>query len=233
MGESTMGSTAATGGSTTERVKDQVFDKAQVAQDGAGATLGRARGRLREQIDQRSSQAGDEIRSTAHQVRGLAGQFRAQGKDMPARVVEQAADRSESFGNYLRDAEGDRLLEDVESFARRQPWAVAAEGLALGFAASRLLKASSGRRYRSGQGGRDRSDVGQGTYPPATGATASGVDPASAESDSYGPEAPYVQTGGVPPVGRTYDRAPGAGTPVSEPTDLYGTRRTLDPTSEG
>ena len=36
------------------------------------------------------------------------------------------------------------------SFGRRQPWAVIAGGLALGFAASRFLKASSSRRYESG-----------------------------------------------------------------------------------
>src|SRR6266487_4316517 len=95
-------------GSTTEQVKDQVRDKAQMAQDKASATLGQARGRLREQIDQRSTQAGDEIRSTAHQVRSLAEQLRAEGKDTPARMVEQAADRSESFGNYLRNADADR-----------------------------------------------------------------------------------------------------------------------------
>jgi hypothetical protein len=218
-------------GSTTEQVKDQVRDKAQVAQDKAGAMAGQARGRLREQIDQRSTQAGDEIRSTAHQVRSLAEQLRGQGKDMPARLVEQAADRSESFGNYLRNADGEQLLDDAESFARRQPWAVAAGGLALGFAASRLLKASSSRRYRSGQGARHLSYAGERTYPP-TGGTASTMDPASAESD-YGTEAPYVQTDPVPPVGGTYDRAPEAGTPVAEPTDSYSTRRNLNPRSEG
>jgi hypothetical protein len=217
--------------STTEQVKDQVRDKAQMAQDKASATAGQARGRLREQIDQRSTQAGDEIRSTAHQVRGLAEQLRAQGKDMPARMVEQAADRSESFGNYLRNADGERLLGDVESFARRQPWAVAVGGLALGFAASRLLKASSSRRYRSGQGARELSYAGERTHPP-TGWTASTVDPASAES-GYGTEAPYFRADEVPPVGGAHDRAPEAGTPVAEPTDPYSTRRTFDPGSEG
>ncbi len=219
-------------GSTTEQVKDQVRDKAQVAQDKAGATLGQARGRLREQIDQRSTQAGDEIRSTAHQVRNLAEQLRGQGKDMPARLVEQAADRSESFGNYLRNADGEQLLDDAESLARRLPWAVAAGGLALGFAASRLLKASSSRRYSSGQGARHLSYAGERTYPPPTGTTASTVDPASAQSD-YGTEAPHTQTDPVPPVGGTYDRAPESGTPVAEPADSYSTRRNLDPRSEG
>jgi hypothetical protein len=156
-------------GSTTEQVKDQMRDKAQMAQDTAGATAGKARGRLREQIDQRSTQAGDEIRSAAHHVRSLAEQLRAEGKDTPARMVEQAADRSESFGNYLRDADGERLLSDVESFARRQPLVVAAGGLALGFAASRLLKASSGRRYWSERDARNWSYPGETAYPPQPG----------------------------------------------------------------
>jgi hypothetical protein len=219
-------------GSTTEQVKDEVRDKAQMAQEKAGAMAGQARGRLSEQIDQRSTQAGDEIRSAAHHVRSLAEQLRAEGKDTPARMVEQAADRSESFGDYLRNADGDRLLGDAESFARRQPWAVAAGGLALGFAASRLLKASSTRRYRSGQGTGDLSYAGERTYPPPAGGTASTVDPASAEYD-YDTEAPYVRAGGVPPAGGTYDRAPDVGTPVAEPTDPYSARRNLDPRSEG
>jgi hypothetical protein len=186
MSESTGGSTTATGGSTTEQVKDQVRDQAQVAQDKASAMLGQARSRLREQIDQRSTQVGDEMCSTVHQVRSLAEQLRAQGKDMPARMVEQVADRSESFGDYLRNADGDRLLDDVESFSRRQPWAVAAGGLALGFAASRLLKASSSRRYRSRQGARDWSYAGEGTAPPATGGAAPAGTPVAEPTDPYG-----------------------------------------------
>jgi hypothetical protein len=165
-------------------------------------------------------------------VRSLAEQLRAEGKDTPARIVEQAADRAESFGNYLRNADGDRLLDDAESFARRQAWAVATGGVALGIAASRLLKASSSRRYRSGQGAQDRSYAGERTYPPPTGTTASTVNPASAESD-YSTEAPYVQTGRVPPVGGTSDRTPEGGPPVGEPTNPYTTRRNPDPRSEG
>jgi hypothetical protein len=80
-------------------------------------------------------------------------ELRKQGKDTPARLAEQAADRTERVGSYLRDSDSDRILNDVEDFARRQPWAVVAGGLALGFVASRFLKASSGDRYRSSQVG--------------------------------------------------------------------------------
>jgi hypothetical protein len=150
MTDSTVGSTIATGGSPTEQVKDQVRDKAQVPQDKTRGALGQARGRLRDQVDQRSTQAGDQVQSAAQDVRSVAEQLRNQGKDTLARVAEQVADRAESFGTYLRDADGERLLGDVEGFARRQPWLVAAGGLALGLVASRFLKASSSRRYQAG-----------------------------------------------------------------------------------
>ena len=66
-------------------------------------------------------------------------------------VPEQAAERAERLGGYLHEADGDRILRDVEDFGRRNPWAVVAGGMALGFMASRLLKASSTERYRSAQ----------------------------------------------------------------------------------
>jgi hypothetical protein len=150
MTDLTYGSTADTGGSATDQVKDQVRDKAQLAQDKTRGALGQARGRLRDQVDQRSTQAGDQVQSAAQDVRKVAEQLRGQGKETPARVAEQVADRAESVSSYLRDADGERLLGDVEAFARRQPWLVAAGGLVLGFAASRFLKASSSRRYQAG-----------------------------------------------------------------------------------
>jgi hypothetical protein len=70
------------------------------------------------------------------------------------------ANQADRLGDYLKGASGDRLLRDAEDFARRQPMLVAAAGLALGFAASRFLKASSSRRYESSYG--DRGDYGTG-----------------------------------------------------------------------
>lgn len=118
-------------------------------QDAARQAKGQARGRLREQADQRSTQAGQQLSSAADDVRSVAGELRTQGKDTPARYAEQAAEKAEQVGQRLQQASGDELLRDVEDFARRNPWAVAAGGLALGLVASRMLKASSGERYRA------------------------------------------------------------------------------------
>jgi len=128
-------------GSTAEDAKQQ-----------AKQAAGQARVKLREQVDQRTTQAGERVGTTASDVRTVADELRRQGKEKPAQYAEQAAERAERLGGYLRDSDGDTILRDVEGFARSKPWALAAAGLALGFAASRLLKASSTERYRQSSG---------------------------------------------------------------------------------
>jgi hypothetical protein len=145
--------TATGSDSTTERVREQVAEKAQVAQERAGQATQQARGRLRDQVDQRSTQAGQRLAGSAADARSVAEELRRQGKDTPARLVEQAAGQADRAADYLQQASGERILRDVEDFARGKPWAVAAGGLALGFAASRFLKASSSRRYHAPDGG--------------------------------------------------------------------------------
>jgi ElaB/YqjD/DUF883 family membrane-anchored ribosome-binding protein len=108
---------------------------------------GGAEARLREQVDQRSTQAGEQAQAVGQAMKQTSEQLRSEGRETPARAVEQAAQKVEDFGGYLRSADADRILQDVERFARRRPWLTAATGAALGFVASRFLKASSERRY--------------------------------------------------------------------------------------
>src|SRR3954451_5196193 len=134
--------TSSSSGSTAEQAKDKAKEQAQQA-------AGQARGALRGQVDQRSTEAGERVNTVASDVRSVSQQLRDQGKDQPAKLAEQAADRAERVGSYLRDSDADRILGDIEDFGRRQPWAVMAGGIALGFVASRFLKASSSTRYEA------------------------------------------------------------------------------------
>jgi hypothetical protein len=202
-----VGSTVEDRGTTTEQVKDQVREQAQVAQDKARSVVGQARGRLSEQVDQRSTQAGKRIAETASDVRTIAEQLRDQGNQAPASLAEQVAGQADRVGDYLRDASGDRILRDVEDFARRQPMLVAAAGLALGFAASRFLKASSSRRYQSAH--QDSGDsYGRASTSPYDTRT---YDTAT----TYGTGARYETE--VPPYGPS--TIPATGTPVVGPYD--------------
>jgi hypothetical protein len=132
------------GGTTTANGPNSTTDQAkEKAQEGAQ----QAKRTVRDQVDQRSTQAGERVGSTAGDIRSVSEELRKQGKEQPAKLAEQAAQRAESLGDYLQRSDGDTILRDVEDFGRRQPWAVIAGGVALGFAASRFLKASSSRRY--------------------------------------------------------------------------------------
>jgi hypothetical protein len=222
------GSTADTGsagdGGTTEQVKDQVREKAQVAQDRARGALGQARGRVSQQVDQRSTQAGERIAGTASDVRSIAEELRSQGKDAPANLAEQVASQADRVGDYLKGASGDRILRDVEDFARRQPMLVAAAGLALGFAASRFLKASSSRRYQSGYPGSGDRGYGRAYTSPydTRYATDTGTYATGARYETEVPYAPSTTPATGTPVVGTYDPDAVQGEPLR---DAYDERR--------
>ena len=137
----------------TEQAKERAGQAGAAAQEKAQQAAGQAKGTLREQVDQRSTQAGEQVAATATDVRTVGEELRKQGKDKPAQLADQAAERVEQLGGYLKESDADRILGDLEDLARKQPWAIAAGGLALGFAASRFLKASSEKRYQSSGGG--------------------------------------------------------------------------------
>jgi hypothetical protein len=118
------------------------------AQEAAGQAKEKAGSQLRSQVDQRSTDAGHRVGGFAADVRSVSETLREQGKDQPAKLAEQAADRAERLGSYLKESDADRILGDIEDFGRRRPWAVIAGGVALGLVASRLLKASSSDRYQ-------------------------------------------------------------------------------------
>jgi hypothetical protein len=136
-------------GGATDQAKAKAQEAAAQAKDQAQQAAGQAKNRLAAQVDTRSTQAGEQLHTTAEDVRSVAVELRGQGKDKPAELAEKAAEQVQRFGDYLHRSDSDRILSDVEDFARSKPWVVAAGGLALGFAASRFLKASSDRRYEA------------------------------------------------------------------------------------
>jgi hypothetical protein len=141
------GPTAGADQGATDQAKEKASQAAGAAKEQAQQAAGQAKGALRTQVDQRSTQAGEKVGGFASDVRSVGEQLREQGKDQPAKIADQAAERAERIGSYLKDNDADRIIGDIEDFGRRQPWAVIAGGMMLGLAASRFLKASSSRRY--------------------------------------------------------------------------------------
>lgn len=120
----------------TGQVQQQVSEKAQEVRTQAGEGI-------RQQLDGRSTQAGEQISSTADALRRVGGQLREDGNTTQAQYAERAAEPVERLGRYLTETDGERLLRDAEQFARRRPWVAVVGGATLGFLVARFIKASS------------------------------------------------------------------------------------------
>jgi uncharacterized membrane-anchored protein YhcB (DUF1043 family) len=123
-------------------------ESATNARNQAQEATSKATDTVRAQVDQRSSDVGEKVASTATDIRSVGDHLRQQGKEQPAKVADRAAKQVERAGTWLRESDSDRILHDIEDFGRRQPWAFAVGGLAMGMVAARLLKASSSKRYQ-------------------------------------------------------------------------------------
>ena len=98
---------------------------------------GEAKFQIREQLEQRSTRRA----SRCSRSEGAALQSQSapkRGQRLPAKVVEEVARRTDDLGGYLRSAQADRILDDIERFARRRPWVTAGVGVLAGFVASRF-----------------------------------------------------------------------------------------------
>jgi hypothetical protein len=127
------------------------------AQEKAQEVTQSLRGTIRRQVDERSTGAGERIKSTGSDLHSVGEELRKQGKDTPARLADEAAQRVERAGDYLQRSDANTLLDDIEGFGRRQPLAVLAGGFVAGIALARFMKASSGQRYRAHQTGQTPS----------------------------------------------------------------------------
>jgi hypothetical protein len=162
-------------GSTSQSgqdIRDQVQEQARMAEV-----------KLRDEMDRRTTEFGDQLTSVASAMRRGTDDLRTEGKDQAAMLMERGAEQVDRLGHYLTDANGDQMMRDVEDFGRKRPGMLAFGGLVLGFAAARFLRASSDRRVRDEQWD-------QPTYPTEV---AYGDTPGSAYGDSANVE-PTITT---------------------------------------
>jgi len=153
-------------------VGDKVDQATEVISARKDDAVEKGRSALQQQVGQRSAQLSDQVGTASQTIRRVADQARMDGNDQQARLAEQAADRADRLSSYLIDVDPERLLNNAEDFARRQPWLIAGVGLFAGFVVARSLKASSSRRssarYGVGYGGDDGLANGRAPQQPYT-----------------------------------------------------------------
>ncbi|MGJ7441775.1 hypothetical protein [Aquipuribacter sp. MA13-6] len=128
-----------------------VHDTTESAKDTAREVGSQAQEKAKDQVDGRSTQAGEQLQDKADSLHAVGDQMRERGDDTFAQIADRVAGWTEDAAKYLREADANRMLGDVETYARRQPWAVAAGGVLLGFAASRVVRAGTDARRQSSE----------------------------------------------------------------------------------
>jgi ElaB/YqjD/DUF883 family membrane-anchored ribosome-binding protein len=140
--------------STTEQAKEKVQEAAGQVQQQVGEKAQQVRGQagetIRQQLDTRSTHAGEQVSATADALRRVSAELRQEGNGT-AHYAERLADPVERLGRYLTEADGQRIIGDAERFARQRPWVAVVGGATLGFFVARFIKASGSQNGASMQ----------------------------------------------------------------------------------
>lgn len=206
-----------------EQAKQKASEAGEGLQEKAEEVKGQVGGRVRQEIDTRTADAGEQVNGFADALRRTSSTLREEGKEAPANLADTAAEKIEQIGGYLRSSDADRLLDDAESYARRQPWVVAGAGAVLGLAAARFLKASSERRHtQRTSGARYPSNLPPVPSPERqlpTGAPRGQVGDLQVEPDPAADPLDPLSVGRTPPPAAPSSDPLGAGTRGVAPTD--------------
>jgi hypothetical protein len=136
-----------------------VGEQAKQAASSAGQKIKESAEQLKDQAKERAEQkfgekkqgAVSEIQNLASALRQTAENYQQGGRT--GELLDAAAQKLERLGSNLESKNLNNIVDDVQTFARRNPAAFLGGALALGFLAARFLKASNPtQRYGSSQG---------------------------------------------------------------------------------
>jgi len=130
--------TPASGGAI-EQAQEKVGAGVEQAKSSAGSLI-------RSQVDERSSQLGEQLHGAVQALRQAEQSMEQEGTP-GSQLVERAATEVERTARYLSASDGRRGLKDLEGLGSRSTWGVIGGGIVLGFLGARFLKASSTRRF--------------------------------------------------------------------------------------
>ena len=168
-----------TGKPITDQVKQGSQQALQQTQQTAGQVAGQAKDQARSMFETQKGQVTDQASKISQALRQSGENLQTQNVGPAATVLSTAADRLDGFSSYLQGRNADQLVQEAESFARRNSAVFLGGAFTLGLLAARFLKSSvpssgySGSRYGGQQyGGQygagrstyDRGYQSQGTY---------------------------------------------------------------------
>jgi ElaB/YqjD/DUF883 family membrane-anchored ribosome-binding protein len=150
--QSTMGSTDRPTGRSSGGTKGDRPMQTHLAQDIRATSpqiMDEVREAAQQMLDEQKTRAAEAVHGVAEALRQTAGQLQQREAGLTARYAGRAADQVDRLSDMVRDQSLASLLQDTETFARRQPEWFLAGSVAAGFLLGRFLKASGERSFGS------------------------------------------------------------------------------------
>jgi len=129
--------------SRADQIKDSAGQIKDEAQQRIGAVASQAQDQIKSRIATQKDSAAESLSGVAQALRQTGSQLRAQDQTGAIGLLDEAASQVERLSSYLQHNDLNRLVGDLESFARRQPALFLGGAFLVGLVGARFLK--SGR----------------------------------------------------------------------------------------
>jgi hypothetical protein len=125
------------GADLARTAREEAREVAHAAADQADQVRIGVRQRMREEVDRQHRHMTDRVNAFAQELDMMAGDH----PDTPAsELVGMLAQRSRSFADYLEQHGPEKVLHELQDFARRRPGTFIVAAVTAGFVAGRLGK---------------------------------------------------------------------------------------------
>ncbi len=130
-------------GDAADQLKTQAGAAVEQLKNQAGDTVEKIKTQANDQLDNQMTQAGLSLATVADAVDTLSDQLRRGNQKLLATYADRAAGHVDELATYLRQSDPNKVLHDIEDFARREPALFLAGAFAIGLLGTRFLKSSS------------------------------------------------------------------------------------------
>jgi len=145
-----------------ETAKQQTGQVVQEASTQARNLAGQARSQVMKQADQQRQRLAGTLRDSGRELSEFAD--REGQSQLTTELSRRASSYVQTIGDYLDNADPQRMLEDVRSFARRRPGAFLTIAAVGGLIAGRLTRSIAAGQSSDGQSSARQASYGQPSY---------------------------------------------------------------------
>lgn len=175
------------------QIHDQVAPAVSQTKEKAGEIAGQVTQQATSRLDEHKSQAAGSLGSVAEALRQSSQQLRDQDQGVVGQYAgqygETIANQVERISTFLQEKDTKEIVQEVESFARREPALFIGGAFLLGLLGARLLKsAPSASASTSSFSSSRASSSASSSYSPSSTSTSEAIVPLSVPI----PEAPTI-----------------------------------------